>query len=159
MTDNEIIKALECCSTDDVKHCKGCPYDEKETSTYCVNDLIKDTLDLNNRLKAEIEKLNVELVGMRGACESYKMHYDNAQAEIKRLRNAILFTIDTEQVNEVKQDILNTVEYNIELIKSDAIEEYKEKVKAILMDKGIYPVVVKNALNEAEKEVITNDRK
>ena len=57
------------------------------------------------------------------------------------------------EVNEVKQDILNTVEYNIELIKSDAIEEYKEKVKAILMDKGIYPVVVKNALNEAEKEM------
>lgn len=38
---------------------------------------------------AEIEKLNVELVGMRGACESYKMHYDNAQAEVERYEQLI----------------------------------------------------------------------
>lgn len=40
----------------------------------------------NKKLKerqAEIEELNVELVGMRGACNSYKMHYDNAQTEIE----------------------------------------------------------------------------
>ena len=57
MTDNEIIKALECCSFDDVKKCDDCPYYEKETKTYCVNDLIKDTLDLINRQNAEIETL------------------------------------------------------------------------------------------------------
>ena len=34
--------------------------------------------------QAEIEKLNVELVGMRGACESYKIHYEKAQAEIEK---------------------------------------------------------------------------
>jgi predicted AAA+ superfamily ATPase len=39
---------------------------------------------------------------------------------------------------------------SIKNLKSEAIKEYREKVKAILMDKGIYPVVVKNALNEAE---------
>ena len=44
------------------------------------------TLQITEKQSAEIEKLNVELVGMRGACESYKMHYDNAQAEIERLK-------------------------------------------------------------------------
>lgn len=48
---------------------------------------VTDILDLLNSQKAEIERLNVELVGMRGACESYKMHYDNAQAEIERLKD------------------------------------------------------------------------
>jgi hypothetical protein len=51
-----------------------------------VVTLFENALDLINRQKAEIEKLNVELVGMRGACESYKMHYDNAQAEIEKLQ-------------------------------------------------------------------------
>lgn len=76
-------------------------------SDYCDGikvDVIKQTVDLINRQKAEIavlsvensnskicvedlnaelENKNVELVGMRGACESYKMHYDNARAEIE----------------------------------------------------------------------------
>ena len=47
---------------------------------------IENALDLINRQQAEIERLNVELVGKRGACNSYKMHYDNAKAEIERLQ-------------------------------------------------------------------------
>lgn len=54
MTDKDIIKALECCKTWD--DCKGCPY--------CVNGLYtcgehfdEDVLDLINRQKAEIERL------------------------------------------------------------------------------------------------------
>ena len=57
MTDNEIIKALECCSMDNVKDCDCCPYNEIQTKTYCANELIKDALDLINRQKAEIERL------------------------------------------------------------------------------------------------------
>lgn len=57
MTDNEIIKALECCIFDDVKECDNCPYYDKETEIYCVNDLLKDALNLINRQKAEIESL------------------------------------------------------------------------------------------------------
>ena len=64
MTDNEIIKALECCSigetyTDCEKNgcplylgiTMGCKYIDKE------NQLYSDALDLINRQKAEIEKL------------------------------------------------------------------------------------------------------
>ena len=66
MTDKEIKKALE---------------------YYQSIEIIKLGLNLINRQQAEIERLNVELVGMRGACNSYKMHYDNAKAEIERLNN------------------------------------------------------------------------
>ena len=64
MTDNEIIKALECCSTGETyDDCEkngcplylgitmGCKYIDKE------NQLYSDALDLINRQKAEIEKL------------------------------------------------------------------------------------------------------
>lgn len=53
MTEREIIKGLECCYTG--YGCKDCPY-------YCGNEdcpelVIKDALDLINRQKAEIERL------------------------------------------------------------------------------------------------------
>ena len=64
MTDNEIIKALECCSTGETYvDCEkngcplylgitmGCKYIDKE------NQLYSDALGLINRQKAEIEKL------------------------------------------------------------------------------------------------------
>ncbi len=54
MTDNEIIKALECCKTGD--DCKGCPYYANERYT-CGEHFNEDMLDLINRQKAEIERL------------------------------------------------------------------------------------------------------
>lgn len=60
MTDNEIIKALECCATDDGDDCFQCPYGNivyKSANGGCVNRCRKDALDLINRQKAEIERL------------------------------------------------------------------------------------------------------
>ena len=50
MTDNEIIKALECCKCDD---CDNCPNDFGN----CYANLAGYALDLINRQKAEIERL------------------------------------------------------------------------------------------------------
>lgn len=50
MTDNDIIKALECCGCDNYQ-CDNCPYAYKTCTVY------KDSLDLINRQKAEIERL------------------------------------------------------------------------------------------------------
>ena len=48
MTDNEIIKALECCGGEE-KWCQDCPLDKKETNTFCTVDLAKASLDLIDR--------------------------------------------------------------------------------------------------------------
>lgn len=59
MTDNEIIKALKCCATDDGDDCSQCPYGNivyKPGNGGCVNRCRKDALDLINRKKAEIEQ-------------------------------------------------------------------------------------------------------
>lgn len=58
MTDNEIIKALECCNHNHVwqRECFDCEYATFEGQ--CGNELIKDALALINRQKAEIERLH-----------------------------------------------------------------------------------------------------
>ena len=53
MTDNEIIKALECCSRSGwLNDCDGCPcYDKTEDiqTSECQERLMKNALDLINR--------------------------------------------------------------------------------------------------------------
>lgn len=55
MTDNEIIKALECCC---IEHtCIKCPY-IKNNKCGCINGILKDSLDLINRLQTENKELH-----------------------------------------------------------------------------------------------------
>lgn len=56
ITDNEIIKALDCCSK---MNCRGCVFWEMH-SAQCVSELLSNTLDFINRQKAEIERLRKE---------------------------------------------------------------------------------------------------
>ncbi len=55
MTDAEIIKALECCAVHGLLKCEKCP--KKNEGVTCMYALSKDALDLINRQKAQIEKL------------------------------------------------------------------------------------------------------
>lgn len=51
MTDDEIIKALECCDFTDIKACEECPLYHTFDCSFVIID---KTLDLVNRQKAEI---------------------------------------------------------------------------------------------------------
>lgn len=53
MTDNDIIKALECCI---LGYCRDCFYGDTD-QRHCRDDLMQNALDLINRQKAEIERL------------------------------------------------------------------------------------------------------
>jgi hypothetical protein len=57
MTDNDIIKALECCR--DFGDCSLCPYEKAtlENEADCAERMHTDALGLINRQKAEIERL------------------------------------------------------------------------------------------------------
>lgn len=95
MTDNEIIKALECCNRPANKtSCDDCPYqfiDEK-----CSSKLINDALDLINRLQSEKEAL------INGQ-ETLQKHIAEQKAEIERLQSekvtALKLTIETAKAN------------------------------------------------------------
>lgn len=71
MTDNDIIKALECCA-DTTKECEDCPFLQFECIVDTENSLVKSALDLINRQQAEIERLtNIkadELEGKGNKC-------------------------------------------------------------------------------------------
>ena len=82
MTDNEIIKALECCCKNN--NCEGCPLDYLTFSSQCASELAIKSLDLINRQQAEIENLKAENQSLRGAANSLKMHYEKAQVKIDK---------------------------------------------------------------------------
>ena len=74
MTDKDIIKALE----------SEIHLAEYVDSDYCSNvnlEIIKSALDLINRQQTEIERLKIENQSLRGAANSYKLHYNEARAE------------------------------------------------------------------------------
>lgn len=58
MTDNDIIKALECCSSQPQELCCNCPIDIRKIKGGCITALTTNALDLINRLQAENERLS-----------------------------------------------------------------------------------------------------
>lgn len=121
LTDEQVERAFEICyGIDKVVGCTSCPlYDEEDFCKRGDVPLEEQFFDVYKRKKAEIEKLNVDLVGMRGACESYKIHYDNAQAEIERLQNAY------KQCAWERDTFLE----ELKTAKSEARKEFAERLK------------------------------
>lgn len=137
-TDEEIIKALECCAYSD--GCERCQYSKQcNGGEHLIN-----ALDLINRQKAENEKLNIELKAMRGAANSYK-------AEVERLKkeNKIL----SHNADTAFQDGLNEVrELFAPEIKAEA---YKEFAK-FLIDKSSKGLLRTGDLPDYVKEMAGN---
>lgn len=75
MTDEQIIKALECCAG---KGCKQCP--KNINSAHCIMLLMEDALDLINRQKAEIERLKICNEGQRDTIRIYQIGETRAEA-------------------------------------------------------------------------------
>lgn len=100
MTDNGIMQALECCAKDEVVHfCYSCPLLDIENNN-CQKRLARGCRDLINRQKAEIERLEKELM----KCKLEKEMLYNLGTEIKtvaikefadRLKENITSAIDT----------------------------------------------------------------
>ena len=61
MTDNEIIKFMQCVMGNDA-NCSECAYQKTLPFPSCRRTCAKDALDLINRQKAEIERLEKELM-------------------------------------------------------------------------------------------------
>lgn len=100
MTDNEIIKALECCIDCD---CKNCPCQTENGHCMEIDETL--ILDLINRQKAEIEKL--------------KKRFDMSRKELSRRREI------NSRICELNKNLL-TERKNA---KSEAIREFAKKLK------------------------------
>lgn len=135
MTDNEIIKALECVCGKSV-YCRSCPYSPRFPFAKCKEQCAKDALDLINRQKAEIER--------------YKKYYETMETEIYSFRK------DQADVKFLKNKI------RAEAIKEFA-EAYKEQIKdytGMFTDDGFY-ISLQAALSSVDfiKEKMTEEKK
>lgn len=143
MTDNEIIKALECCvKSKTVKDCKenGCPASGKEGCYYAcatesndfIDAMLTDALDLINRQK-ERDKKNERIIEL--ADKTIKTQ----SAEIERLQHILLnfmneteewerkYGVDTENIPQIA--ILSSVEKNVmKRIKFKVTQEITKKI-------------------------------
>ena len=121
MTDKEIIKALEGA----ILNAKGC--DSKVWSIEIYK--LESALDFITQQQAEYENLKVENQSLRTAANSLKMHYEEAQAEIERLKDANNTFEKAFHIQEqnIKYWLPITV-FNYE-IKTEAYKECLAKVK------------------------------
>lgn len=128
MTDNEIIKALECCNEIKISNCDECPLLYDECSKY---DLYKLALDLINRQRAEIDRLN-------GCVKS--------EDEVR----AIMKSQMTPMVNEIVNEQFDKA---VKLAKAEAIKELVKRLKDRVVKKYAYTDVrifneIDNLVNE-----------
>ena len=103
MNDSEIIKALECCYV--LHQCEDCPCDYDTNGKTLCNEVGANILGLIKRQQAEIDRLNIDLMAMRGAANSYKAHYE-----------------------DLKSENLETIKI-LKTAKSEAVREFAEKLK------------------------------
>ena len=105
MTDNEIIKAMQCVIGNDVK-CSECTYQKVLPFPSCRRMCAKNALDLINRQKAEIERL---------------------QKKANTL--FVKITFDRDKLQEIVDEHVKNIEIDINLAKSEAIKEFAEELK------------------------------
>lgn len=82
----QVVKALEWCSSGG-RNCMKCSEDERNprlSKEGCMALQIRNALALVRELTEENERLNIDLEAMRGAANSYKMHYEAAKADTVR---------------------------------------------------------------------------
>ncbi len=121
MTDNDIIKALECCcksNTNDY-YCEGCPYEQTEL---CAAVLSKDCLDLINRLQKGNKEKDEMLKAQADTIFLYERIIKDKNTAIERLKDKLFLSLHTD-----------TAKRNIE---AEAIKRFAERVLKIVTLRG-----------------------
>ena len=144
LTDNEIIKALECCS-DEMGCKKGCPcFDPKSKSSHCAavgdNGLEKLALDLINRLQEkdetrhkvfetkceELEIVKAENERLKVKCENTQIGYNFLKADFEESKAD---KIIAERKEKDARDLFKSTVGQLKQAKAEAYKECIEKVK------------------------------
>lgn len=128
MTDNEIIKALECCISPD---CGNCPYDGDDLLRPCNHNLMIDALSLINRQKAKIERMQKH---------NKKFGFCNL------LGNVLVYSKNLKDYNDMRKGL-----------KSEAVKEFAERLKRFLLfdkkrERNI-AVITEKEINNLVKEM------
>jgi hypothetical protein len=79
LTDEEIVKALECCTVDEVTDCENCPLLRESCAI-----IRKYALDFINRQKAEIERLTKRIAVRDNDIGKLESEIDDLKYELKQ---------------------------------------------------------------------------
>ena len=142
MTDNEIIKALECCGEfHNKRDCSKCPYCNIKIA--CSIKLKNDARDLINRQKAEIERFELLLLGVMHFVDKWLDGAELKQDEVNRARAMREKTLQIVEKLEEENDFLKSID--IDKIKAEAVKEFAEAYKdqiedctGMFTDEGFY---------------------
>ena len=146
LTNNEIIKALDEAElflqnrVKDGQPIKLNEYDVGELRN--ISQTCAKAYDEINRLQTENENLKVENQSLRSAANSLKMHYEEAQAEIERLKKTEI-EIDDFCRRLCRMRMLNgnaiasyeDLQNYIQQEKSEAVKEFAERIKELIQTK------------------------
>lgn len=104
MTDNDIIKALECCFKGD--KCVGhCPFhNNKHDIDICTSRLSENALDLINRLNAKNKELDEKLIIRKGLIDTQQAEIEKQQYILMGVMHSVDKWLDGD---ELKQDEVN----------------------------------------------------
>lgn len=152
MTDEQIIKALECCKDGECR-CEECPYGVGE----CLSDnyesiIFKDAFDLVHRQKKKIKEFDRRIVIQRNMIVYQKAEIEELKekhAEDERVLNDRIQE-SVNAVSEADQKYIRTLERSIaakdvkierllqklQQAKSEAIKDFAERLKEKLLGMG-----------------------
>ena len=154
MTVNEIILALECC-VQPYSICEGCPLYNKER---CRDQLKRAIIDKLNCQKAEIDRYKEQCSKCGEKTAKTIINLQDLLAERKDEIEELEAEID-KQYEQAKADILGNMSdggtschWCIEQHKTEAIKEFAGELKRRLIAGGIFPVLVKNEIENLVKE-------
>ena len=127
MTDNEIIKALECCTLSKQICPKNCPL---ANDRGCMVKVKEAALDLINRQEADLNNIGIALEVTRDnlgdrlrELQQAEGKIDELEAEIERLRPfGTQVEVSKKKEKEIKSEAIK--EY-IELLKAEFLKDYK----------------------------------
>ena len=146
MTDEQIIKALECCGVQD---CGKCPYAgfTKECSSLSIL-----ALDLINRLKFQNDKMDRQYQAARRKILSLCGRLHNATTE-----NAELKQKNRKYINRIEKDTVLPKIFG-EQTKIEAIKEFAERLKQKQYT-SMVPVVAVADIDNLVKEMTEQNEK
>ena len=130
MTDNEIIEALECCRGDYSTDCDNCP--NKKTCDEI--DVVSSAIDLINRQKAEIERLEKEKQDIKDKYDCQQtVYYDLSNIIREKCKELNKYPIKTVVNNNCEIHSKTSKDYDNLMadIKSEAIKEFAERLKKL----------------------------
>ena len=133
-TNEDIISSLKIIAT--TRDCNECKIRNCKWGTCnCSQITANAALDLITRQQAEIENLKVEKQSLRTAANSLRMHYEEAQAAIMRLKSCVKSEDEVREIAKrtmeplVKEITREQIDIAVKLSKAEAYKECLAKVK------------------------------